>query len=230
MSAQRRASLLALAQRFQVPILEDDLYGELFYDESPPAPIRALDENGCVLYCGSLSSVLGPGLRLGWLVAPSAIIQPLMSLRQAIDLHPNSFIQEVVHELLVDGSFDAHLEWVRRAYARRRDATLTALDRYMPEGVQWHPPKGGFYVWCSLPGFVSGRELLEEAAEQGVVFVPGEAFFPTGGGEHFMRLSFVHSSEEETVEGVRRLARAVKNLARRARQQPRVSRGDRPIV
>ncbi len=229
MSAERRTALLALAQRFQVPILEDDLYGELFYDVSLPAPIRAADEGGYVLYLGSLSPVLGPGFRLGWLVAPLAVIEPLTALRQAMDLHPGNFVQEVVYELLVSGSFDIHLEWVRRAYAARRDTMLAALEQYMPGTIRWQPPQGGFYVWCSLERPLSSRDLLEEAAEEGVVFVPGEAFFPDGRGEQFLRLSFAHASLEEITEGIRRLAKVARRLEKRERQDTSVET-DRPIV
>ncbi|MBC7237930.1 MAG: PLP-dependent aminotransferase family protein, partial [Chloroflexi bacterium] len=229
LSAERRAALLSLAQRFQVPILEDDLHSELSYDTSAPAPIRAADEGGCVLYLGSLSPVLGPGLRLGWLVAPSAVIESLTTLRQAMDLHPSNFIQEVVYELLISGSFDAHLEWVRRAYAARRDVMLAALRQYMPESVRWNRPQGGFYVWCSLEKSLHSRELLEEAAAEGVVFVPGEAFFPDGRGEQFIRLSFAHAPTEEIAEGIRRLAKAVRKLEKREWRGSPIE-ADRPIV
>lgn len=231
MSAERRGTLLALAQRYQVPILEDDLYGELYHESSPPASIRSTDEAGCVLYLGSLSPILGPGLRLGWLVAPSAIVEPLTALRQAIDLHPNNFVQAVVAELLANGSLDAHLEWVRRAFASRQEIMLAALKRHLPPSVQWNRPGGGFYVWCSLPRLMSGRELLEEAAQEGVVFVPGEAFFPDGHDGHFMRLSFAHASAEEIEEGVHRLARAFKRLERHlGERRPELAEAGRPVV
>ncbi len=218
MSAERRMALLTLAQRHQVPILEDDLYGELAYDGSPPAPLRAIDEEGCVLYLGGLSSILGPGLRLGWLLVPSALVRPLTALRQAMDLHPDSFVQEIIHALLTDGSFDAHLEWVRSTYARRREIMLGALERYMPPGVRWNRPKGGFYIWCSLPQPLNSEELLETAARERVIFVPGSVFFSDGRGERFLRLSFVHASGKEIEEGVRRLAAAIGELGESAKE------------
>ncbi|MFP3896813.1 MAG: PLP-dependent aminotransferase family protein [Anaerolineales bacterium] len=212
MSAGRRKALLTLAQRHQVPILEDDLYGELAYDGAPPAPLRAIDEEECVLYLSGLSSILGPGLRLGWLLVPSALVKPLTALRQAMDLHPDNFVQEIVHTLLTEGGFDAHLEWVRSTYARRREIMLGALGRYMPPGVRWNHPQGGFYIWCSLPQSLNSEELLDKAVDKGMIFVPGGVFFSDGRGECFMRLSFVSPSAGDIEEGVRRLAAAVKEL------------------
>jgi len=230
MSGERRAKLLALAQRYQVPILEDDLYGELSFAAAPPAPIRSLDQNGYVLYLGSLSSVLGSGLRLGWLLVPAAIVEPLLSLRQSMDLHPNNFVQAVVRELLADGSLDAHLEWARQTYARRRDAMLTSLQHHVRSSMQWNSPEGGFYVWCSLAEPLNGRELLDEAAAQGVVFVPGELFFPNGDGEGFIRLTFAYPNEEDIEEGVHRLARAIRNLRGHELEKPGPREAMRPVV
>lgn len=231
MSPERRRALLTLAQQHQVPVLEDDLYGELAYDASPPAPLRAIDEEGCVLYLSGLSSILGPGLRLGWLLVPSALVKPLTALRQAMDLHPDNFVQEVVHALLTDGSFDAHLEWVRSTYASRRQTMLAALERYMPSGVHWSRPNGGFYVWCSLSPSLNSEALLDRAAEEGTVFVPGGVFFSDGRGDRFMRLSFVGASVEEIEEGVRRLAAAVERLAKDVQEEePFLSDSGRPVV
>ncbi|MGQ9553780.1 MAG: MocR-like pyridoxine biosynthesis transcription factor PdxR [Anaerolineae bacterium] len=230
LSGERRKRLLSLAQRYQVPILEDDLYGDFSYGASPPAPIRALDANGYVLYLGSLSPLLGSGLRLGWLLVPPAVTEPLLALRQAMDLHPNNFVQAVVRELIADGSLEAHLEWVRRVYARRRDAIVSALQQHMPAEVRWHNPEGGFFIWCSLPEPLTGRQLLEEAAATGVVFVPGELFFPNGNGERFLRLNFAHLPEEDVEEGVRRLASALRRLQATTQQRPEVSQATRPVV
>ncbi|MHB0877486.1 MAG: MocR-like pyridoxine biosynthesis transcription factor PdxR [Anaerolineae bacterium] len=230
MSGERRVQLLALAQRYQVPILEDDLYGELSYGTSPPAPIRALDTNGYVLYLGSLSPVLGSGLRLGWLLAPPGIAQPLLALRQTMDLHPNNFVQAVVEQLFSDGSLDAHLQWVRQTYGRRRDAMLAALERHVGTAMQWTSPEGGFYVWCTIPEAVSGREILEAAAAEGVALVPGELFYPSGSGDASFRLSFAHPLETEIEEGVRRLARALRSLRTGSRQRARPHRAGGPVV
>jgi len=230
LSAERRKVLLQLAQRYRVPILEDDLYGELFYDALPPVPIKALDNQDYVVYSGSLSPVLGSGLRLGWLAVPPAIAEPLTALRQAIDLHPSTFIQALVHELLVAGAFDSHVEWLRETFRRRRDAMCGQMKAHMPSGVTWKTPEGGLYIWCSLPEGIISRVLLEEAANEGVVFAPGEMFFPHGGGEGFMRLNFADLPEEDAEEGIARLAKAISRLKRHLK--PRVPSTDaiKPVV
>ena len=230
MAMQRRRSLLAAAQRHQVPVLEDDLYGELFYDDAPPLTLKALDRWDYVTYLGSVSSVLGSGFRLGWLVVPAALVQPLTELRQSIDLHPNNFVQALVHHLLETGSFDAHMAWARRTFGSRRDAMVTALKRHFPSGTRWWHPRGGLYVWCSLPPGVSSRYLLEEAAAQGVVFVPGEVFSPDGTGDDHMRLNFVQPSEKHIEEGVSRLATALGKTERHARRRPVAADSARPLV
>lgn len=229
MSPPRRQALLALARQHQVPILEDDLYGELHYDSPPPLPIKSLDGGDYVVYLGSLSPVLGPGLRLGWLAAPPAVVEPLTALRQTIDLHPSGFLQGVVREMLADGSYEAHLEWMRLRFGARREAMLASLQRHMPQDVSWQAPGGGFFVWCSLPPGLGGRELLEEAAGEGVALVPGEVFF-SGGGEGYIRLNFSCAPEGDIEEGVRRLARAVKRQRGRERQGPVPQGMDRPVV
>jgi DNA-binding transcriptional MocR family regulator len=231
MSVDRRASLLRLAQRYRIPILEDDPYGELYLEAEPSAPMRALDELGTVLYLGSLSPMLGSGLRIGWLVAPSSVVEPLTALRQSMDLHPTSFVQAVVHELMTDGTLDSHMEWVRQEYARRRGAMEAALREHMPATVTWLAPEGGLYFWCSLPESVDSQALLEEAVTEGVVFVPGEPFFPDWEGGQFMRLSFVGCSMEEAEEGVRRLAKAVRRLEMQSLDRgPTIGKADRPLV
>ncbi|NPV06849.1 MAG: PLP-dependent aminotransferase family protein [Anaerolineae bacterium] len=230
MSLDRRAALLALARRHQIPILEDDLHGELHFEDPLPPPIRSLDDGGYVVYLGGLSSLLGSGLRLGWVLAPPPIVEPLLRLRQDMDLHPNNLVQLVVHDLLRGESFPAHLHWLRQTFRRRRDAMLQALERHMPAGVGWSQPAGGLYVWCALPDGVASSDLLERAGELGVSFAPGPMFFTHAGGEGFMRLGFAFRSEGEIAEGVRRLARAIEDLARR----PGVRRADpsqeRPFV
>jgi DNA-binding transcriptional MocR family regulator len=230
MSPGRRAALLALAQRHQIPILEDDLHGDLHFDGPLPPPIRSLDEGGYVVYLGGLSSLLGPGLRLGWVLAPPPIVEPLLRLRQDMDLHPNNLIQLVVYDLMRGEFFRAHVDWLREAFRSRRDAMLAALEQYMPAGVRWNRPAGGLYLWCTLPDGVRASDLLERAGELGVCFAPGPMFFAQGAGESFMRLGFAFRSEVEITEGVRRLATAIEDLARRPGARRSDPSLERPFV
>lgn len=224
LSSERRERLLALAYRYQVPILEDDSYSDLYYDALPPAPLLAYDRCGMVLHLGSLSPALGPGLRLGWIVAPTPALEPLIALKQVADLHPSTLGQAMALELLRSGRLAAHLTWARQVYARRRDAMEQALRRYTggtaPSPLlTWRPPRGGFYCWCRLPDGLRAWEVLRAAAHEGVVFVPGEVFFPNGDGSSFLRLNFSHPREEEIEEGIRRLVQAIRRMRRPSRKE-----------
>ena len=217
LSLERRERLLALARRYQVPILEDDSYRDLYYGEPPPAPLLAHDHYGVVLHLGSLSPTLGPGLRLGWIVVPPPALESLIALKQVADLHPSTLNQAMALELLNSGQLAAHLAWARQVYARHRDAMERALRRYAggmapSSPLTWQPPQGGFYYWCRLPDGLHAWDVLREAAREGVVFVPGDVFFPDNGGGLFLRLAFSHPTEEEIEEGVRRLVQTIRRM------------------
>lgn len=209
MSAERRRALLRLAQRYQTPILEDDLHGDLAFDGAAPPPIRTMDAGGHVVYLGGLSASLGSGLRLGWVLAPPAVVNPLLRLRQDMDLHPNSLVQMVAADLLRGDSYPAHLAWLRGELAARRDALVAALGRHLPDAVHWARPEGGLYAWCTVPEDLDAGEVLERAGELGVTFAPGAMFYAQGGGENALRLAIGLRNAEEITEGVRRLGLAV---------------------
>lgn len=219
MSLSRRQMLLEMARRYQTPILEDDPYGELFYSDTPPPPLAALDQSGSVLYLGTCSKMLFPGARLGWIAAPRPVIGQLGAMRQYIDLHANTPAQAVLDGFLRDGVLDAHLARVRQRYREKRDLlaeTLAAVGRGL---IHWRTPEGGYYLWCALEGGLRARDLQEEAARLGVAFVPGDAFYPGVGGEDHVRLNFSGPDSASLQEGARRLGVALDRLARRARQR-----------
>jgi 2-aminoadipate transaminase len=232
MSLSRRHMLLELAQRYQTPILEDDPYGELFYADQPPPPLAALDQSGSVLYLGTCSKMLFPGIRLGWIAAPLPAIAQLGLLRQYIDLHANTPGQAVLDGFLREGVLDAHLARVRERYHEKRDVLSDALATAGRGLLQWQKPDGGYYLWCALEGGLQAREMQEEAARLGVAFVPGDAFYSSGGGEAHMRLNFTGPDAASLKEGARRLGVALERLARRARRQerPPVFAARRPLV
>ncbi len=209
MNMERRRALLRLAQQYQTPILEDDLHGDLAFDGAAPPPIRSLDTGGHVVYLGGLSSLLGSGLRLGWVLAPPPVVNALLRLRQDMDLHPNSMVQMVAADLLRGEDYPAHLAWLRATLRGRRDALAAALSRHLPDGIRWARPEGGLYAWCSLPDGMDAGQLLERAGELGVTFAPGAMFYAQGGGENALRLAIGLRAEDEITEGARRLGRAV---------------------
>jgi DNA-binding transcriptional MocR family regulator len=232
MSLARRQMLLELAQRSQTPILEDDPYGELFYVDEPPPPLAALDQSGSVLYLGTCSKMLFPGVRLGWIAAPRPVIAQLGFLRQYIDLHANTPAQVALDGFLREGVLDAHLARVRARYREKRDLLSDALETAAHGLLRWQKPDGGYYLWCALEGGLQARDLQEEAARLGVAFVPGDAFYLGAGGERHLRLNFTGPGADALGEGARRLGLALERLARRARRQerPPVLAARQPIV
>ena len=210
MSEARRAALSAEAQRLGLPIVEDNPYGDLWFDAPPPAPLTARHPQGCV-YLGSFSKVLAPGLRLGFLVAPPALYPKLLQAKQAADLHTPSFNQRVVAEVLKDGFLDRHVPTIRSLYRAQRDAMLQALDHEMQGlGVTWNRPDGGMFLWARLPEGMNAIELLPHAVDKGVAFVPGAAFYAEQADPRALRLSFVTATADQIQTGVAALAQAIR--------------------
>ena len=212
MIPKRRLRLLELARHHRAPIVEDDPYGELYYTSQAPSPLLALDQNGYVIYLSTFSKILFPGLRLGWVAAPRPVIERLSQIKQLADLHCSTLIQGVVHEFCQRGALDKHLDRVRDLYRQRRDAMLAALAEVAPSGLEWDEPQGGFNLWCRLPSGLKARQLMAEAAGQSVALVPGEVFYPDGGGHEEMRLNFSCPPVAQIEEGIQRLGVALKAL------------------
>ncbi|MBN9366119.1 MAG: PLP-dependent aminotransferase family protein [Comamonadaceae bacterium] len=215
MSEARRAALVAKAAELGVPLVEDNPYGDLWFDQPPPAPLTARNPEGCI-YLGSFSKVLAPGLRLGYVVAPPAIYPKLLQAKQAADLHSPSFNQRMVAEVLKDGFLDRHVPTIRALYKRQRDAMHAALERELASlGVTWSRPDGGMFLWARLPEGMNAIDLLPEAVERNVAFVPGAAFYAEAPDTRTLRLSFVTASPAQIDAGVKALADAVRaRLAR----------------
>lgn len=219
MSEARRAAVSAAAAQAGLPIIEDNPYGELWFDEEPPLPLSARNPEGCI-YLGSFSKVLAPGLRLGFLVAPKHIYPKLLQAKQAVDLHTPSFTQRMVAEVLKGNFLDRHVPTIRALYKSQRDAMLVALEREMAGlDVQWNTPAGGMFLWARLPEGMSAVNLLPQAVERGVAFVPGAAFYADHGDARTLRLSFVTASVEQINIGVKALAEAIRSA--RATSAPR---------
>jgi len=207
-----RERLLDLAEDLDCMVLEDAAYQSLRYEGAPVPPILALelarkgDLDACrTVYCGSFSKTLSPGLRVGWVVAASTVIQQLVLMKQAADLHSATINQMAIHRV-AEACFDAHVDKVRAAYGARRDAMLDALERHMPDGVTWTKPEGGMFVWLTLPRGVDGADLLARAIEEkNLAFVPGRAFHADGSGENTLRLSFSCADAPMIEEGMKRL-------------------------
>ena len=216
MSEARRAALVAKADELGVPLVEDNPYGDLWFDQPPPAPLTARNPEGCI-YLGSFSKVLAPGLRLGYVVAPKAIYPKLLQAKQAADLHSPSFNQRLVAEVLKDGFLERHIPTIRALYKRQRDAMHAALERELANlGVTWSRPDGGMFLWARLPEGMNAIELLPEAVERNVAFVPGAAFYAEAPDARTLRLSFVTASPAQIDAGIKALADTVRARLARA--------------
>jgi 2-aminoadipate transaminase len=210
MSEARRAALSRRAAELGLPIVEDNPYGDLWFDAPPPLPLSARNPEGGI-YLGSFSKILAPGLRLGFIVAPKAIFPKLLQAKQAADLHSPGFNQRMVAEVMKDGFLDRHVPTIRALYKSQRDAMLAALEREMGGlDVQWNTPDGGMFLWVRLPQGQRAIDLLPRAVDKGVAFVPGAPFYAQEADARSLRLSFVTATHEQIDQGIAALARAIR--------------------
>ncbi len=220
LARQARERLIDLAADLEIAIIEDAAYQALRYDGEAIPPILALEiarcgtiEDARTIYCGSFSKTLAPGLRVGWVCAAKPVIQRLVLLKQAGDLHASSLNQMVVADV-ADAVMSDHVKVLRETYAGRRNHMLAALEREMPKGVQWTRPEGGMFIWVTLPVGIDTAELLAKSLDvERVAFVPGHAFFADGTGKNTLRLSFSCASPEQIDEGITRLGSLIGRVA-----------------
>jgi 2-aminoadipate transaminase len=211
MTEERRAALSRRAAELGLPMIEDNPYGDLWFDAPPPLPLTARNPDLCV-YLGSFSKVLAPGLRLGFLVAPKNLYPKLLQAKQAADLHSPGFNQRMAAEVMKDGFLDRHVPTIRALYKSQRDAMLAALQREMKGlDVQWNTPAGGMFLWARLPQGMNAIDLLPKAVDKGVAFVPGAPFYAGQPDARCLRLSFVTASVEQIDTGIAALAAAIRN-------------------
>jgi 2-aminoadipate transaminase len=210
MPEERRAAVAQVAAETGLPIIEDNPYGDLWFDQAPAPSLSARHPEGSV-YLGSFSKILAPGLRLGYLVAPKALYPKLLQAKQAADLHTPSFNQRVVAEVLKDGFIDRHVPTIRALYKQQCEAMLAALDREMAGlGLSWNRPVGGMFLWVQLPQGMNAVALLDKAVKKGVAFVPGLAFYAQNPSESTLRLSFVTATVDQINTGMAALAQAIR--------------------
>ena len=211
-SAERRKGLLALAKRHNVPLIENNPYGELAFEGTTPGAIQAMDDTGLVISLGTFSKIFCPGLRVGWIAARRHFLDKLVVIKQAADLHSSTLDQIITSVYLQTHDLEKDLIEKREVYGKRRNAMVAALEAEMPAGVTVTHPRGGLFLWVEMPEGIDSRALLRVSLERGVAFVPGESFFPNTQRKNTMRLNFSNMPEERIVEGVRRLAAAVREM------------------
>jgi 2-aminoadipate transaminase len=221
LSVPRRKQLVEMAGHYGVAIVEDDPYGELRYEGQRLPTLKSLDSAGCVIYLGTFSKILAPGLRLGWVVTSPEAMEVLLHGKQPADLHTGMVQQMATYEVCRTGFVESHVERVKAFYKERRDAMVRALEEQFPPQAHFTRPAGGLFVWAELPRHVDTRELLIEAVQDRVAFVPGQGFHPDNTGTNTMRLNFSNVAPDQLREGVRRLGTAIqRRLARPTTDSP----------
>lgn len=226
LSLEDRRKVLELAERYRVPVVEDYIYARLRVSGQPIPSLKALDRAGLVIQIDSLSKLAFPGLRVGWCVTPEAVAERLRLAKQAADLHTSQLAQAAAAEFLRRGMLARHMERMRDVYRKRLHAALEALDRSMPEGVQWSAPEGGMCVWVTLPPGLDAVELLVRARERGVLFAPGRLFYLDHAQPNTLRLGFSELNERRIARGVSLLGQIVREQTRRSRTRRSLAGGD----
>jgi 2-aminoadipate transaminase len=220
LSFDRRKELIALADQYGVPIVEDDPYGQLRYAGYHIPPVVVLDGEsrnnnhdpcyyGNVIYLSTFSKTLAPGIRLAWVVAPPEVIRKMVQGKQGADLHTSTFNQMVAFDVARGGFLDEHVKKICEIYGERRNFMLNALETHFPPNVHWTRPEGGMFLWVTLPESLNAQEVLKKAVERKVALVPGGPFHAIGGGENTMRLNFSNASPEKIQEGISRLGQVL---------------------
>jgi len=210
LSLERREKLAEVATRLDLPIVEDDPYGQLRYEGEDLPPICTFVPER-TMYLGTFSKTLTPGLRLGWIVCPEVLMQRFVTAKQGADLHTGTFVQYVANDICQRGFLKPHVQRLRQVYRERRDTMLEALAEFWPEGCSWTQPQGGLFLWARVPEPINTTDFLDRALEEKVAYVPGVSFFPNqDGGFNAMRLNFSYSPPDVIVEGIRRLGIALK--------------------
>jgi 2-aminoadipate transaminase len=216
----RRLDLVRLSNKYGIPLVEDDPYGALRFEGEHLPPLVALDADfqtsnglnghgfmeGNVIYLGTFSKTLAPGLRLGWVCAPEEVIDQLVMCKQGTDLQTSTFDQMMAYEMLKTGFLPGHIEQIRRVYGERRNVMIRAMEHEFPEGCSWTRPEGGLFLWARVPDWIDTAELMKEAVAAKVAYVPGFAFYAQPErGRNTMRLNFSNARPEMIEEGIRRL-------------------------
>ncbi|MDK2789899.1 MAG: 2-aminoadipate transaminase [Methanothermococcus sp.] len=208
-SIDRRKKLIELANKYNLPIIEDNPYGDLRYEGEIPPAIKSFDKEGRVVFLGTFSKTFCPGLRIGWVCADKSVLEKYVLVKQAADLQSNSMSQRELNAFMETYDLELHIEKLKKVYKKRRDLMIEAIERYFPQDVKYTYPEGGLFIWVELPEHINARKLLVKSLEKNVAFVPGGPFFPNEGHENTLRLNYSNMPEEKIVEGIKRLGKVL---------------------
>lgn len=207
---ERRQGLLRVAKKFDLPIIEDNPYGELRFEGEMLPSVKSMDDDGRVIFLGTFSKTFCPGLRIGWVCAEDEVLQKFITVKQGADLQSNSMSQRELDVFLNHYDLDEHVEKIKDIYRNRRNLMLDMMKQEFPESVTFTYPEGGLFTWVTLPKHLNARDLMVKALEKDVAFVPGGSFFPNGGHENNMRMNYSNMPEDKIVEGIKRLGVVLK--------------------
>ena len=211
LSAERRKELAGLLDECDIVLIEDDPYGDLRYSGEALPPVKAYDPQHRVVYLGSFSKIISPGMRVGFAVGHREIIGKLVVGKQASDVHTSNLSQVIVYEFCRRGLLKPHIQSLCDTYRQKRDLMLELMARYFPSEITWTEPEGGLFIWAQLPDGVSAAALLQEAIKEKIAFIPGDSFFAAGGGSNTMRLNFSNATLSQIEEGIERLGKVIKS-------------------
>lgn len=213
-STQRRRAFMDVINKYEVPVVEDNPYGELRFEGEFQPSLKSMDKKDLIVYCGTFSKTLAPGLRIGWVAASASIVEKYVFIKQAADLHTSSISQLEISKFLELYDLDEHVAKINKVYGNRRSVMIEALETYLPAKAKFTRPEGGLFTWVELPGKIDTKELLQYCLKKNVAFVPGHGFYPNRIVENTMRLNYSNMSEEKIMEGIKRIGDSIKALAR----------------
>ena len=211
-SLERRKQFMDVINRFEIPVIEDNPYGELKYEGELSVSLKSMDEKGLIIFLGSFSKIFCPGLRIGWIAAEPDILEKYIYIKQSADLQASSMAQREVAKFMETYDLDAHVEKIKDVYRIRRNLMLDTIKEYFPEGLKYTYPEGGLFTWVELPEDINARDVLVKCLKNNVAFVPGGSFFPNGGKENTFRLNYSNMTDEKIVEGIIRISKVLKDF------------------
>ena len=211
-SLERRRDFMKLVKQYDIPVIEDNPYGELRFENEILPSLKSMDRSGKVIFTSTFSKTFCPGLRIGWIAADAEFIEKYVLVKQGADLCTSIRSQMEIATYMDVFDFEAHIEKLVTVYRKRRDVMVEVLNKTMPQGVSFTHPQGGLFLWVELPKHIKAMDLLHDCLKNNVAFVPGDSFFPNGGVENTFRLNYSNMSEEKIIEGIQRLSLAIKNI------------------
>lgn len=208
-SLERRKAFMEVVNKYEVPVIEDDPYGEIRFEGEDIPPLKSMDTKGLVVYLGSFSKILVPGYRIGWICASPEIFQKYYFIKQGLDMHSTSAVQVQVNKYMEMFDIDEHIAEIKKTYKHKKDLMVKTMEETWPKSVIWSKPEGGLFIWVTLPEGVKAKELLNKCIEKGVIFIAGLAFYPNAEVDNTFRMSFASMTDELIVEGISRVGEAM---------------------